>query len=131
LYEGGLSQLKGSQTGIGFGIGRDGGSVGIGSSKPKGTNQSVLSKKAVPSSKKEPLQGGVLLSVGAMLINQAAPGNLTIVLLLIVGGALHVFANVRHNWLVFPGLFREWDASFLCLKCGVVSTKTPRQTPLE
>lgn len=121
VYEGGLTQLKGSQTGIGFGIGGDGGAIGIGSSKLKGTNQSVLSKKAAPPSRKKPFKVGFFYLLGAWLVYQFAPGNLAIVLLLIAGGAIHVFANVRYNRRVFPGLFRTWDASFLCLKCGMIS----------
>ena len=128
VYEGGLSHLQGKQSGIGFGIGADGGAVGIGSSKFKGTNQSVMSKNASPPSKKKPIKVGFFYLLGAWIIYQFAPGNLAIVLLLIVGGAAHVVANLRYNQRIFPGLFQKWNASFLCLKCGTISAAAVQQT---
>jgi hypothetical protein len=130
VYEGGLSHAQGKETGIGIGLGSGGAGAGIGSSKYKGTNQSLLSKNAAPPAKKKLLKVGFFYLLGAWLVYQFAPGNLAIVLLLIVGGGIHVFMNWRFNQNTFPGLFRKWNSSFLCLKCGEVSLPMQEQSPI-
>jgi hypothetical protein len=129
VYEGGLSHAQGKETGVGLGLGVGGGGVGIGSSKYKGTSQSLLSKNAAPPVKRKLLKVGFFYVLGAWLVYQFAPGNLGIVLLLIAGGGLHGFRNWRYNQNTFPGLFRKWDSSFLCLKCGEISLPMQEQSP--
>jgi len=129
VYKGGLSHAQGKETGVGLGVGVGGGGVGIGSSKYKGTSQSLLSKNAAPPVKRKLLKVGFFYVLGAWLVYQFAPGNLGIVLLLIAAGGFHVFWNWRYNKNTFPGLFRKWDSSFLCLKCGEISLPMQEQSP--
>jgi hypothetical protein len=121
VYEGGLSLIQGKQSGVGIGLGGESGLVGVGTSKFKGTNQSVLSRNAAPPAKKKPYKVGLIYLFCVWLISQFAPGNLAIVLILIIGGGLHVYGNIRYNQRVFPILFQKWNSSFLCLVCGTIS----------
>jgi hypothetical protein len=129
VYEGGLSHAEGKETGIGVGLGAGGVGTGIGSSKYKGTNQSLLSKNAAPPVKRKPVKEGFFYLLGVVLVYQFAPGNLGIEFLLIVAGGIHVFWNWRYNQNTFPGLIRQWNASFLCLKCGTISLPMQEQSP--
>lgn len=130
VYEGGLSHTQGKETGIGIGLGSGGAGAGIGSSKYKGTNQSLLSKNAAPPTKRNLLKVGFFYLLGAWLVYQFAPGNLAVVLLLVIGGGIHVFMNWRYNQNTFTGLYHKWDSSFLCLKCGEISLPMQEESPI-
>ncbi len=122
VYEGGLTQLDGKQSGVGVGIGAGGLGFGLGSSKLKGVNQSMLSKRAAPPAKKRMIRNAIFYGVGVWFVWNFIPGNLGMVLILALGGGLHVFLNYKYNRDKFPMLFGEWDLSYLCQKCGVIST---------
>ena len=121
VYEIGLSQVKGKQSGVGFGLGGDGGVVGVGTTKYSGTNQTLASKNAAPPVKKKPMKVGLFYLLAAWSVFQFAPGNLGIVLILLAGCGVHVFANIRYNQRIYPTLFQKWNGAFLCLKCGSIS----------
>lgn len=121
VYEGGFSNLKATSSGVGVGFGGDGAGIGIGSSTTKGTSQSILSQKASPPARKKPVKVGLLYGAATTFVYYFAPGNLGIAFILLLAGGIHVFANLRYNRMIYPKLFKNWDLSYLCMKCGAIS----------
>lgn len=128
VYDGGLSDINAKEGGVGVGFGSGGIGIGIGSSKIKGSNQSRLSQKAAPPEKKRVLKHFAIWGIGLFIVppvvvsvlgwNSSIAQLLTLLSYLGAAG-LHIYSGIQYNRRIYPGLFKRWDASFLCHKCGM------------
>jgi hypothetical protein len=127
VYESGLTQLNGKQSGVGVGLGSGGVGLGLGSSKIKGVNQSLLSQKAAPPARKKPLKVALYYLVAVFIVGGVFNGAQIIAWGLFIAGALHAYANYRYNKIVFPKLYGEWDAQYLCQRCGTIAVPSSQK----
>ena len=134
VYQDGLRHVKTRSRLVGFLVGASGASVVTGTSVRRGTHQSDLSRSLHPPSKwsyAKLFRGAFVVTCLALFsyvvfASTSAPPVSTLPVKLYVFLApvafLVLFAAFwRHNHLVYPRRYAEWDRSFLCQRCGSVS----------
>ncbi len=121
IYNEGLSIINAQTSTVGSGFGGGGAAFGSASSHTTGRQQTQLSKQASPPGKKAWLLWSFLAVVfgfGALsTISHPGMG-----LLFCVGvTALAVRFAIKgrqYNGEVYPGLYKTWEQSFMCNRCG-------------
>ncbi|MET0396908.1 MAG: hypothetical protein ABW277_08810 [Longimicrobiaceae bacterium] len=121
IYREGLAVVNTGTAGVGMGMGTD--RVAVGGAKTSGTQQSLASMGAAPPEKRS-LGGPIaMIAAGVVAVLIGASGS---VFVLVVGMAL-ALAGVtwasqvaQYNGNVFPGLHRQWEASYSCTRCAEV-----------
>jgi hypothetical protein len=96
--------------------------LGIGGFKTEtsGTQQTVLGAKAAPPAKKRYKWAIILLILGSLALGLTGLGNKTIGALLIACGGILCYLAFAFNKSTWPGLYKYWQQSWLCHKCGNV-----------
>lgn len=135
VYQDGLGHSKSRSRLIGFVFGGPGTGIVTGASVKHGMLQSDLSKSLNPPVKwsyAKLVAGSFALTCFALFayvifVSASAPPVSTLPVKLYVFLAPFAFVLLtalfwRHNHLVYPRQFTEWDRSFLCQRCGTVST---------
>ena len=128
VYENGISDLKGTQTSTGVGLSQGGLGVGVARSKIRGTQQTALSKKATPPTKKSIFKRGALYFVGIFIVPMVLLAilqqshntvlGIVVVITYIAVAVWHLITRFKYNKTQFPQLFQNWDKSYMCHTCG-------------
>ncbi len=133
-YQEGLSRVRTKSRLRALLFGEDGPNVMVGTAVTRGTQQTELSKSLRPPNKWS--YGKVLLWAGIVsvlslifythrVMSSASMASGLPVVMFGVIGAVVLLASVaviwRHNLLVYPWQYAEWDRSFVCQRCGAVS----------
>ena len=135
IYQDGLSQVKSRSRLIGLLFGASGPVIVTGTSVKHGILQSELSKSLNPPVKwsyAKLVVGSFVLTCFALFayvvfVSASVPPVSTLPVKLYVFLApfaflFVAFATWRHNHLVYPRAYNEWDRSFLCQRCGTISS---------
>ena len=135
VYQDGLSQVKTSTRMGGFVLGQNGPGLFIGRGKARGVQQTGLSTALNPPSKWSYIRlAGWAFAVSCasllayiVFASASTPpvSTLPVKLYVFLAPVAFVVLTVlfwRHNHLVYPHQYAEWDRSFLCQRCGAVST---------
>lgn len=135
IYQDGLSQAKSRGHLIGLLFGGSGPVIVTGTSVKHGILQSELSKSLNPPVKwsyAKLVAGSFALTCFALFayvifVSASAPPVSTLPVKLYVFLAPFAFVLLtalfwRHNHLVYPSQYAAWDRSYLCQRCGAVST---------
>jgi hypothetical protein len=135
VYQDGLSQMKSRSRLVGFVFGGPGTGIVTGTSVKHGMLQSELSKSLSPPVKwsyAKLIAGSFALTCLVMFayivfVSASDPPVSTLpvklyVFLAPVAFLLVAFAMWRHNHLVYPRAYNEWDRSFICQRCGTISS---------
>jgi hypothetical protein len=136
VYQDGLSQMKSRSRLVGLLFGAQGPGIVTGTSVRHGIQQTELSKSLNPPGKWSYAKlvagsfGLTCLALFAYIVFASAstppvstlPVKLYVFLAPIVFVAL-VAVFWRHNHLVHPRQYAEWDRSLLCQRCGRVTTQ--------
>jgi hypothetical protein len=120
IYREGLSSVDTRTHGVGVG----GGGGAVGGARTQGVSQTVLSQGAAPPAQKE--TGGatfgalVIAGVFAMFLGQV---HAVLGWLAFAGGFLLLYKFMvgplnLWNAVEFPKLYRRWENTFLCTRCG-------------
>jgi hypothetical protein len=119
IYAQGTSESRGSVFGVLFGS-ADGFLLGRG----RGTNQSLLAKKASPPRKAPYLAPAVLWFIGFFIVMAFAgqaklSATMKAISFLYVSALPAWFAiALVHNIFVYPGKYEIWSKQWLCERCG-------------
>jgi hypothetical protein len=135
VYQDGLSRTKSRSRLVGLLFGAQGPGIVTGTSVGHGIQQTKLSKSLNPPAKWSyaRLVGAsfvltfVALFVYIVFASASAPPVSTLpvklyVFLAPVAFLFVAFATWRHNHLVYPRAHNEWDRSFICQRCGTISS---------
>ena len=123
-YASGFSNVSGVTTGVGVGMS---GRVGVGVGNTVGTQQTVLSMMATPPKKKSTtslfIMGtlGIYFGLGLVLLVSGLSKSNWSLLLYIGAYAILIYAIHRRtvwNRTVYPQLWRDWERTYICLRCG-------------
>ena len=123
-YASGFSNVSGVTTGVGVGVG---GRVGVGVGNTVGTQQTVLSMMATPPKQKSTtslfIMGtlGIYFGLGLVLLVSGLSKSNWSLLLYIGAYAILIYAIHRRtvwNRTVYPQLRRDWERTYICLRCG-------------
>jgi hypothetical protein len=137
-YQEGLQHVSTRTQLRGVVVGSDGPDVVVGRATTKGTQQTEISKTLTPPKKWSYLKlfGWsvlVFLSVGWIVFyvytvdtNSSSVLSLPLAIYGILG--IGIFAGVcilfwKHNHTTYPRQFAQWEQSFICQRCGTVSTQ--------
>jgi hypothetical protein len=134
VYEEGLSRIKADSRLRGVSFGDEGPNVFVGTAETNGIYQTDLSKKLRPPKKWSYLKpigwcAGISLVLLIVYVHSvmgstgkvsSLPGMVATVA---ISGLFLVlmFATWKHNRLAYPRRLAEWQRSFVCLRCGMVS----------
>jgi hypothetical protein len=135
VYQDGLSQVKSRSRLIGLLFGASGPAIVTGTSVKHGILQNELSRSLNPPVKwsyAKLVAGSFALTCVALFayivfVSASAPpvSTLPVELYVFLAPAAFVFLAAlfwRHNHLVYPSEYAAWDRSYLCQRCGTVST---------
>jgi fatty acid desaturase len=135
VYQDGLSQTKSRSRLVGLLFGAQGPGIVTGTSVRQGVLQSELSKSLNPPTKwsfTKLVAGSFVLTCLALFAyivfaSASAPPVSTLpvklyVFLAPVAFLFVAFATWRHNHLVYPRAYNKWDRSFICQRCGTISS---------
>jgi len=111
VYESGLTFTKSTTTGVGGGVG----GVGIGVGRSKGTQVTAVAMKAAPPLKRR-FAGPMVLAFFCLLLVAASP----VWLIGVAVGAGIAFSAIRYNSKRWPALYAQWDAMYMCERCGFI-----------
>jgi len=138
VYRDGLSQMKSRSRLVGLLFGAQGPGITTGTSVKSGILQSELSRSLNPPSKwsyAKLVSGFFVLTCAALFAyivfaSASAPPVSTLPVKLYVFFAPLAFVFLlaltwRRNNLVYPRQYAAWDRSYLCQRCGTVSTHNP------
>ena len=133
-YQEGLSRVKTRSRLLGFVFGEGGPDLMVGRATTRGVQQTELSRTLKPPAKWSYLRlifrsiifTFVALGAYIVFVASSTPPVSTLPLKLYVFLAPVVFLVIafaawRHNHLVYPLEYAEWDRSFLCQRCGAPS----------
>jgi hypothetical protein len=136
VYQDGLSQVKTATRLGGFVLGLNGPGLFVGRAKTRGVQQTDLSTALNPPSKWSYIRlagWAFAVSCASLLVyivfaSASAPPVSTLPVKLYVFLAPVAFVLLaalfwRHNHLVYPRQYAEWNCSFLCQRCGSVTTQ--------
>ena len=135
VYQDGLSQVKTATRMGGFVLGQSGSGLFFGRAKTRGVQQSDLSTALNPPTKWSYIRlAGWAFAVSCasllayiVFASASTPPVSTLPVKLFVYLApptlLFLLALFwRHNHLVYPRQYAQWDRTFLCRRCGAVTT---------
>jgi len=111
VYESGLSFTSATSAGVGGGIG----GVGIGVARSKGTQVTAVAMKAAPPLKQS-FTGPAIFAFVCLLFVAAYP----VAWLGVALGAALVVTSVQYNSKQWPALYAQWDALYMCERCGFI-----------
>jgi hypothetical protein len=120
VYESGLSFTQSSMSGVGVGLG--GPAIGVG--KSKGTQISALAAKAAPPAKQR-IGGYIAFTIVCLFL--VAFSNWW--WLGVAIGATIVFGTIRYNRITWRALFAQWDAQYMCNRCGSIGLPVTNLAP--
>jgi hypothetical protein len=134
LYQGGLARIQARSRLVGFVFGDRGPDLIVGRTTTRGTQQTEISRALKPPTKWSFLRlisrfaifTFVALGAYIMFVASSTPPVPTLPLELLialdpVAFLLLAFAVWRHNRLVYPSQYAQWERSFLCSRCGAPS----------
>ena len=114
-------------------FGEDGPNVVVGTAVMKGMYQTELSRALRPPKKRSYgkllLWAGIVSVVSLIFYTHTVMSSTSLVsalpvVMFGVMGAVVLLASLaviwRHNQLVYPRQYAEWDRSFVCLRCGAI-----------
>lgn len=118
VFENGTSNINTRSHSAGVGVG---GTFGVGgvTTKTTGTSQTTLGGKAAPPPKKS--YKWAIISILFGLIFWNANGDMSAMILgglLMAAGAYFIYVAASYNKNKWPILYRYWQESWLCHKCG-------------
>ena len=121
VYKSGVSNIDASMVGIGVGAG---GGLGIGGASTTGTSATLLAEELAPPRKISLVKWGAILGfITLFLTNMARGWEILIVFVLAVGFSFWLLRRFHEiNQRLYPPRLREWERSFVCLRCGHVFT---------
>ena len=135
-YQEGLSRVKSKSRLRAFLFGEDGPNVIVGSAVTRGTHQTELSRNLRPPKKwsyrKVLLWAGIVSVISLIFYTHTVMASSSVVsaLPVVVFGAIGLSAFLvllllvaRHNLLVYPRQYAEWDRSYVCQRCGAVNVQ--------
>ena len=137
IYGEGLSSIDARTRLRAVAVGGNGPDLIMGRASTRGSQQSALSKKLSPPMKwsyRKVVSWSVLvfLCVGWVVFyvntitqnaaSVASPALTAYVFIAALIFALVLLLVVRHNRSVYPKRFADWDRSFICQRCGTVSS---------
>lgn len=116
VHEHGTQNISTTSSTVGGGYG---GSFGAGAAHTKtdGTSQSTMAQKAAPPAKKTLGIFIGMIFIGLLCFN-GGWGWIVFGLLLIAGGGFGIKDAVAFNGNQWPQLFKTWEESWVCNKCG-------------
>lgn len=142
-YDEGLYRIDVQSRLRGFLFGSDGSNVMVGKAVTQGVHQTQLSRRLRPPMKWSYVKligWSALVSFIALIryVHSVMSGSSRASSLpaaigtVILGGAFLflVVAFWRHNQLVYPRQYAEWDESFLCQRCGGVNQQSPHEAKI-
>ncbi len=116
VFEGGTQSIQTTSATGGLGFGR-GFASGGGVTTTSGVAQSGLAATAAPPTKARYWPPIALTIVGLFLSDLRRPYN--VVGLAVCGlGLYRLWQTRQHNGTVWPALFAQWNASWMCHRCG-------------
>ena len=134
VYEEGSSRIKARSRLRGVSFGDEGPNVVVGTAVMKGMYQTELSRALCPPKKRSYgkllLWAGIVSVVSLIFYTHTVMSSTSMVsafpvVMFGVMGAVVLLASLaviwRHNQLVYPRQYAEWDRSFVCQRCGAVS----------
>ena len=136
VYQEGLSRVNAHTRIRGVVVGSEGPDLVVGRATTKGTQQTDISKALTPPKKWSygKLFGWsllVFLSVGwivfyvnAITKNSSSVSSTPLTIYSVVSTGVFVLVVVlfwKHNLSTYPRQYAEWDRSFICERCGIVS----------
>lgn len=131
IYREGLSIINTQTTSFGSAMGSGGGTAfGSSSGTTTGRQQSVLSRQAAPPAKK----GWILWSILVVAFGLGAVGGMVhpgigtvFAIAIAVVSARMVMRARTFNAEEYPGLYQQWERSFMCNRCGEVFASELRE----
>jgi hypothetical protein len=113
-------------------VGMAGGGVGsaMGHTRTSGTAQSMIAKSIAPPAKRRWFRLAIIPVVfGAGFLLAATNGggfiSAVIGLALLAGGGYILYMQMQYNSQTWPGMYKVWQESWLCNKCGNVYHQAP------
>lgn len=121
FYREGASTLQATTETSGWG--RGGGVISHGTSRARmtGSQQTLLSRGAAPPEKKKVggLVVGLVIGIFFVLGGLGSPGGALVFGLVLAGICGLLLKQALHfNGNDFPRLFRQWENTFMCNRCG-------------
>lgn len=129
VCESGISHISTTTAGGGIGIGAMGIGVGVGRGQTRGSQVSQIALRAAPPRPWNSSAGAwavifFIVTIISFFKGWYQAGFIVAILTILAGW---VSRNVfRYNREVFPRLWAEWDASYLCLRCGLMAPPSQR-----
>lgn len=122
IYEQGTTTIRTQSTSVGA-AGNGNFGAGTATTTTSGIQQTKLASRAAPPQRKSKV-GGVCLLLLGILLGWMGVGNSGWLLLLggvaLAGGFQLLQRAAIYNRDVFPPLYRQWQASWLCHRCGCI-----------
>jgi hypothetical protein len=124
IYEQGTTTIRTQSTSVGA-AGNGNFGAGTATTTTSGIQQTKLASRAAPPQRKSKVGGVCLLLLGIWLNWMGMHLNDTGWLMLpgmaaLAGGFLLLQRATAYNRDVFPPLYRQWQASWLCHRCGCI-----------
>lgn len=124
VYEEGLAQFNARTESLATG---SGGSA-WGTSATEGVSQTALSQKAAPPKKESVIKLALMFFVGMFVFGIILSlfleqGSFLIGVLMLGYIAMAIFTLYKtfiYNIREFPGVYAEWQRSYMCMQCGTV-----------
>lgn len=124
IYQEGLSTISTQSQTMGSSFGSGGAAFGSASTATTGHQQTALSKKASPPTKKHTILWAMsaglfgVLTIGNIV---SGPGFGTLIILGITAASVRFAMQAKlYNATAFPELHQRWERSFMCNRCGEV-----------
>ena len=114
----GLTHTHQRSTGVGVGFGRIGANIGIGRSKSKGMNQTLLSQQATPPRRGHKITLFALLAFFLILMGTAQSETPLAMLLVLICGCICLIKIVRYEQNRNAVAAKHYADTRLCLRCG-------------
>ncbi len=113
VYESGRAVSHSTSSGAGIGIGFGGIGVGVGGGSGRTTTHTTTSLRAAPPPKK---RWGVFIGLAIICMFLTSVSWVFWLGPVVFGFLIRQAAAFDRN--VWPSLYRQWDASYLCDRCG-------------
>jgi hypothetical protein len=136
VYEEGSSRTKARSRLRGLSFGDEGPNLVVGTSVTNGTYQTEVSKQLRPPKKwsyGRLLVAAVLVALASLIFyvhvvmsSSTKSSGMSVVFLAVLGFSvllIALFLTWRHNQLVYPRQFADWNASWQCSRCGGISSQ--------
>jgi|SRR5882672_6547869 len=138
-YQEGLQHVSTRTRIRGVVVGSDGPDVVVGRATTRGTYQTEISKALTPPRKWSYLKlfgwsalvfilvGWIVFYVNTITNNSSSVSSLPLAVFAVLSACLFValfFLYWNHNQSTYPRKYAQWDRSFVCQRCGIVSEQT-------